>query len=66
MATYIEKAKEQLSSFFAAFIEVIPGSKNSNVDVLTKLASTRDRIPGRTQHPPAIENYGANIRTIMD
>ena len=42
MAIYLEKAKEQLSLFFAASIEVIPRSKNSNTDALAKLASTRD------------------------
>ena len=42
MAAYLEKAKEQLSSFSAASIEVIPRSKNSNADALAKLASTRD------------------------
>ena len=42
MATYLEKAKEQLSSFSAASIEVIPRSRNSNTDALAKLASTRD------------------------
>ena len=42
MAAYLEKAKEQLSLFSAASIEVIPLSKNSNVDALPKLASTKD------------------------
>ena len=42
MAAYLDKAKEQLSLFPAASIEVIPRSKNSNTDALVKLASTRD------------------------
>ena len=42
MAAYLKKIKEQLSLFSAASIEVIPRSKNSNVDALAKLASTRD------------------------
>ena len=42
MVAYLEKVKKQLSSFSATSIEVIPRSKNSNVDVLAKLASTRD------------------------
>ena len=42
MAAYLESAKEQLSLFSAASIEVITRSKNSNVDALAKLASTRD------------------------
>ena len=42
MAAYLDKAKEQLSLFSTAFIEVIPQSKNSNSDSLVKLASTRD------------------------
>ena len=42
MAAYIDKAKEQLSLLFAASIEIIPRSKNSNTDALVKLASTRD------------------------
>ena len=42
MATYLKKTKEQLNSFSAASIEVILRSKNSNVDALAKLASTRD------------------------
>ena len=42
MATYLDKAKEQLSSFSAACIEVIPQSQNSNTDALAKMASTRD------------------------
>ena len=39
---YLEKAKKQLSLFSAASIEVIPRSKNLNVDALAKLASTGD------------------------
>ena len=42
MAIYLERAKEQLSLFFAASIVVILRSKNSNIDALPKLASTRD------------------------
>ena len=42
MATYLKKAKEQLSSFFTASIKTIPQSKNSNANALAKLASTRD------------------------
>ena len=42
MVTYLAKAKEQLSLFSAASIDVIPRSKNSNADALAKLASTRD------------------------
>ena len=42
MTAYLEKAKVQLSLFFTASIEVIPGSKNSNADALVKLALTRD------------------------
>ena len=42
MAAYLDKAKEQLSFFFVASIEVIPRSKNSNADALVKLASMRD------------------------
>ena len=42
MATYLDKAKEQLSLFFATSIEVIPRSRNSNIDELAKLTSTKD------------------------
>ena len=42
MAAYLEKAKEWLSLFSAAYIKVIPRSKNSNIDALVKLASMRD------------------------
>ena len=42
MAAYLDKAKEQLSLFSVASIKVIPRSKNSNIDALAKLASTRD------------------------
>ena len=42
MTAYLDKAKKQLSLLSAASIEVIPRSKNSNVDALAKLASTRD------------------------
>ena len=42
MATYLDKAKEQMSLFYAASIKVITWSKNSNDDALAKLASTKD------------------------
>ena len=42
MIAYLDKAKEQLCLFSAAYIEVIPRSKNSNADALVKLASIRD------------------------
>ena len=42
MASYLAKAKEQLSLFSPASIEVIPQNRNSNADALAKLASTRD------------------------
>ena len=42
MTTYLDKAKKQLRLFSAASIEVIPESRNSNTDALTKLASKRD------------------------
>ena len=42
MVAYLDKAKEQISLLYAASIEVIPRNKNSNTDVLAKLASTRD------------------------
>ena len=42
MTAYLEKAKELMGTFPAASIEVIPPSKNANVDALAKLASTRD------------------------
>ena len=42
MVAYLEKAKEHLSSFTTASIEVIPQSENSNADALAKLALTRD------------------------
>ena len=42
MVAYLAKAKEQLSLFSAASIDVIPRSKNSNADALAKLASTRN------------------------
>ena len=38
MAANLDKAIEQLSLFSATSIEVIPRSKNSNVDALVKLA----------------------------
>ena len=42
MAAYLDKTTDQLNSFFVASIEVIPQSRNSNVDALAKLASTSD------------------------
>ena len=42
MTTYLDKAKEKLSLFFAASIEVILQSKNSNTDALAKPALIRD------------------------
>ena len=42
MVTSLDKEKEQLSLFFAASIEVIPQSRNSNADALAKMTSTRD------------------------
>ena len=42
MVAYLEKAKEQLSSFSIASIQVIPRSKNLNTDALVKLVSMRD------------------------
>ena len=42
MAVYLDKAKEQLSLFSTAAIEVISRTKNSNADTLAKLALTRD------------------------
>ena len=42
MASYLDKAREQLSLFSPASIQVIPWNRNSNADALAKLASTRD------------------------
>ena len=42
MASYLAKAKDQLSLFSAASIKVFPRTKNSNTDALAKLASTWD------------------------
>ena len=42
MAAYLDKAKEQMSLFSAASIEVIPQNKNSNADALAKLVLTRN------------------------
>ena len=42
MVIYLDKPKEQLSSFSTASIEAIPRSINSNADALAKLASMRD------------------------
>ena len=73
MAAYLEKAKEQLSLFFAASIEVIPRSKNLNVDALAKLALMKDvdlldavSVEFLAKPKPATGDNGANTRTIMD
>ena len=42
MIAYLDKEKEQLSLFSTYSIEVIPQSRNSNVDALVKVASTKD------------------------
>ena len=42
MVAYLEKAKGLMETFPIAFIEVIPRSKNANIDALAKLASIRD------------------------
>ena len=42
MPAYLNKAKEHMSLFYAASIEVILWSMNSNADALAKLASTMD------------------------
>ena len=42
MIVYLDKAKKQLSLFSTPSIEVIPRSKNLNVDALAKLDSKRD------------------------
>ena len=42
MVAYLEKAKELMGSISVACIEVIPRSKNANVDTLAKLASIKD------------------------
>ena len=42
MAAYMEKAKGLMETFPIASIEVIPQSKNANVDALAKLALIRD------------------------
>ena len=42
MAAYLEKAKELIGSISMVTIKVVPRSKNSNVDALAKLASTKD------------------------
>ena len=41
MDTYLEKAKALIETFSMASIEIIPRTKNTNVDALAKLASTR-------------------------
>ena len=40
--TYLKKAKELMGSISAVTIQVVLRSKNSNVDALAKLASTKD------------------------
>ena len=42
MAAYLEKAKDLMKTISVASIEVIPQSKNVNVDALVKLATTKD------------------------
>ena len=42
MVTYLEKAKELVKAIPMASIEVISWSKNTNVDALAKLTSTKD------------------------
>ena len=42
MVAYLEKAKELLGSIRAVSIEIVPRSKNVNIDALAKLASTRN------------------------
>ena len=44
MAVYLEKTKEQLSLFSAASIEVIPRSKNLNVDASMRDAELLDTV----------------------
>ena len=42
MVTYLEKTNEFMGTFLAAFIKVIPRSKNTNANALAKVASTMD------------------------
>ena len=42
MVAYLEKVKELIRSISTFTIEVVPRSKNSHVDALAKLASTKD------------------------
>ena len=42
MVAYLEKAKELMKAIPTASIEVIPRSKNANVDAFAKLAQTKD------------------------
>ena len=42
MVAYLEKVKELIRSFLTCTIEVVPRLKNSHVDALAKLASTKD------------------------
>ena len=42
MVTYLEKVKELLGLMSVVSIEIVPWSKNVNVDGFAKLASTRD------------------------
>ena len=42
MVAYLEKVKELIESISMITIELLPRLKNSNTDVLAKLASTKD------------------------
>ena len=42
MVSYLEKAKKLMGSISEILIEVMPRSRNTNTDVLAKLASTKD------------------------
>ena len=42
MVAYLEKVKEFLRSISTFTIKIVPRSKNSNVEALAKLASTKD------------------------
>ena len=42
MAAYLEKAKKLMGIFPTIFVEVISWAKNTNVNTLAKLASTKD------------------------
>ena len=43
MVDYLEKVKELIRSVSTFTIEVVPRSKNSHADALTKLASTKEK-----------------------